>query len=838
MTEELHFRERILNFVCLLGMLAAVIALLSRLIEGMSGISVLFPLLMFLTFVGLLRISAMRIKNVEIITAAIIFAFGIVAFPLIYFSNGGAPGMVAYFTLAIILELLLLTGKTRVFALVLTGVSIVFTYYASLFLGFTVYPAGGLTNFQLFVDTLQSIFVVGFFIGSLVLFQNSVYLNEKKKSEERLAQQQLMSDISRSFISREPMGDLINAALARLGKFMEASRVVVAVFEQGSESSRPEYFWASSPEYAPDPSNFEYRDNAFFSQIHVNGALWGVMSIEGHEGFHEWKDTHAQLVSTVSSAISNAVARDIMEKARADALEQAIHASRAKGDFLSNMSHEMRTPMNAIIGMTAIGKAASDLERMQYCFQKIDNASKHLLGVINDILDMSKIEANKLELSFVNFEFEKMLQKVVNFINFRVDERRLNLYVNIDRNIPYTLIGDDQRLSQVLTNLLSNSAKFTPEEGSIRLDSRFLSEEDGMCLIQISVTDTGIGITGDQKARLFNSFEQAEAGTSRKFGGTGLGLAISKRIIEMMGGEIWVESEPGCGSTFAFTVRLKKGAGKQKSLNEEGVNWKNLRLLAVDDEPEILEFFNEISSTLGISCDLAKSSEEALGLLSSGYEYDIHFIDWKLPGMSGIELARHLHESESHGSVVIIFSSTDFSLIEDDAKSAGVDKFLPKPLFRSSFVDLINECIGVPKGDEGDKEKEAAESVDLSGHSILLAEDMEINREIVLALLEPTNLTVDCAENGLDALRMFENAPDKYDLIFMDVQMPEMDGYEATRRIRSLNTPQAAAVPILAMTANVFKEDIERCIEAGMNGHVGKPLDLDDIMKKLCSYLL
>ena len=258
-------------------------------------------------------------------------------------------------------------------------------------------------------------------------------------------------------------------------------------------------------------------------------------------------------------------------------------ASRAKSDFLSNMSHEIRTPMNAIIGMTSIAISATSMERVKYCLSKIDNASRHLLGVINNVLDISKIEANKFELSLISFEFEKMLQKVVNVINFRMDERRQQFHVNVDTDIPQTLIGDDQRLMQVITNLLSNAAKFTPEEGTITLEAERLtaSEVDDMCCLQISVADTGIGITEEQKTRLFHSFEQAEAGTSREFGGTGLGLTIAKRIVEMMGGNIWVESEPGRGSVFKFTVNLRTEG--QKRLLDDSINWSNIRVFAVDD---------------------------------------------------------------------------------------------------------------------------------------------------------------------------------------------------------------------------------------------------------------
>ena len=388
------------------------------------------------------------------------------------------------------------------------------------------------------------------------------------------------------------------------------------------------------------------------------------------------------------------------------ALKQAELASAAKSDFLSNMSHEMRTPMNAIIGMTAIAKSASEPSKKDYCLDRIEGASKHLLGVINDILDMSKIEANKLELSVTVFDFGKMLENVVNVIKYRADEKHQDFAVRIDEDIPRFLTGDDQRIAQVTANLLSNAVKFTPENGAIRLDAFKERDDDGAVIIKVEVSDTGIGISPEQKSRLFRSFEQADSGTSRKFGGTGLGRAISKRIVKMMGGDIWVESELGKGSTFIFTFRA------------------------------------------------ARAPEE---------DY---------PGLSPDAPSLPVQEAETY-----------------------------------------------------------------EGRRVLLVDDIDVNREIVIELLTPALLSIDCAENGAEALAMFAASPDKYDMIFMDVHMPEMDGYEATRRIRALDVSEAATVPIIAMTANVFREDIEKCLDAGMNDHIGKPFRIEEVMEKMRKYL-
>jgi CheY-like chemotaxis protein len=520
------------------------------------------------------------------------------------------------------------------------------------------------------------------------------------------------------------------------------------------------------------------------------------------------------------------------------AKETAENASVAKSSFLANMSHEMRTPMNAVIGMTLIAKNSDSIERKDYCLNKIEDASTHLLGVINDILDMSKIEANKFDLSFTTFDFERMLQKVANVINFRVDEKKQNFIVRLDKHIPRMLIGDDQRLAQVIANLLSNAVKFTPEQGVIRLDAQLSEEEDdGICVIRISVTDTGIGINEEQQSRLFGSFEQADSSTSRKFGGTGLGLAISKRIVEMMGGEIWVDSDIGKGSTFTFTLRAERAAGASSNLLRLGVSRDSIRILAVDDAPEILEYFAEIARQFGVFCDTAASGDEAVSLIEKNGAYNIYFVDWNMPGMSGIEFSKRIRETGSADAVIIMISAIEWSRIEDEAKSAGVDKFLPKPLFASAIADCINECLGT----EALLEAENAQPSKINrfeGYRMMLVEDIEINREIVLALLEPTGLSITCAENGAEALRIFSEAPERYDLIFMDVHMPEMDGYEATRRIRALDVPESKSIKIVAMTANVFREDIEKCLEAGMDDHIGKPLDFEEVLAKLRKYLI
>jgi signal transduction histidine kinase/CheY-like chemotaxis protein len=738
------------------------------------------------------------------------------------------------------------------------------------------------------ITLLALLFISMAFVISAGFISFFIYRKKEADFANRFEQQALMAALSRNFIdaSRDTY-TLINEALKITGEFLNTTRMLVTLPDANSDVAHAVYLWCDSDEIVTPPSVEGLGEilNSFppwqppdgtvpmiscsdtgheprykiletlqikafvMVPLYVNGKYWAALSVEECMQRRVWNESDRQLVSTVSSVIAGAVSRDLRERERNAALEQAERASQAKTDFLANMSHEIRTPMNAIIGMTSIAQTSDDAEKKEYCLTKINEASNHLLGVINDILDMSKIEANKFELSMVDFDFEKMVQKVVNVVNFRVGEKNQILTVHIDKNIPRSFHGDDQRLAQVITNLLSNAVKFTPETGTIKLDVRMEKREGILYTLRVSVIDNGIGISEEQRQRLFSSFEQADTGTSRKFGGTGLGLAISKQIVEMMNGKIWLESTPGKGSTFIFTVEMEIGPDRQETLLSPGINWSNLRILAVDDAEDVRDFFSELGEQMGFFCETAVDGQDAINHIEHNGFYDIYFIDWKMPGMNGIELSRWIKEKTVAGkgeretpgngdlpkSVVIMISATEWNTIEVNARRAGVDKFLPKPLFASSLVDCINQCLGVKPLEAAEKAPVAVDN--FSGRHILLAEDVEINQEIVIALLEPTSVLIDCAGNGADAVRLFTNDPEKYDIIFMDVQMPEMDGYEATRRIRSSGAPRAGSIPIVAMTANVFKEDIERCLEAGMNDHVGKPLDFDEVLEKLRLYL-
>ena len=524
--------------------------------------------------------------------------------------------------------------------------------------------------------------------------------------------------------------------------------------------------------------------------------------------------------------------------------EAAERASRAKSEFLSRMSHEFRTPMNAILGMVNIGQGSEDLDKTKYCLRRIDDASKHLLGLINDVLDMSKIEADKFELIEEPFNLDKMLKNICNIMAFDAESKKLNLLVSIDPAVPLELLGDELRLSQVVTNLLSNAIKFSSSEsGSVRLNVGMGNAGEGEAFdLHLEVIDHGIGMNEEQQAKLFTSFEQTESSIVRRFGGTGLGLAISKRIIELMGGEVRVVSKPGEGSRFSFFVRLKRAEGVGGQEPEDTDFCKDLKILVVDESQELREYFaKELSGFVGtVHC--AGSAEEALELAraakAAGEIYHVVFINYLLREPGGLASARKIKEILGGKAQTIIVSPPDRSVFESDAAAAGVAGFVQRPLFRSSIIRAMSEVMQTSaEAGRPDNAAPSDKEAQFCKCRLLLVEDIEINREIALALLEDTKLSVECAENGQEALDMFCADEDRYDLILMDLHMPVMDGLEATRRIRALGTARSAAVPIIALTANAFKDDVDACKAAGMNDHISKPIDVGELHGKISKYL-
>jgi len=544
-------------------------------------------------------------------------------------------------------------------------------------------------------------------------------------------------------------------------------------------------------------------------------------------------------IMIVLSIVAALIAASVLERlyGETDRLRMAAEiASVSKSTFLANMSHEIRTPMNAIIGMTSIAISADNSDRKNYALGRIRDASKHLLGIINDILDMSKIEADKLELHAGTFVLEELLQKIIYLNSFRIVERHQKLHIYMDENIPRELYCDDQRLAQVITNLLSNAVKFTSDYGRLTLRVSLSEDRGDKCRIRFDMTDTGVGMNEEQQTRLFMPFEQAESSTTRNYGGTGLGLTITKRIVEMMGGSISVTSVPSLGSSFTFTILAGKASGGAL-LDFVISGAEDIHILIIEDDDETRKYLCDLAARFSVPHTAVTSGDEAMSLIDEGDTFDMCFIGRGLSCENCLDLSSRIRDSGAVSKIVLMTSSFEWQEIEADAKDSGVDDFITLPVFPSAFSLCVRSYMSE---DEYIQEQDPeTEKIDIfRGYRMLLVEDVEINREIVLALFEPTLLEIDCAENGAEAIRMFEAAPDRYHIIFMDVQMPEMDGFNATRVIRACGLGKAKTVPIIALTANVFREDIEACLDAGMNGHLGKPFDFETVLVVLRQYLL
>ena len=569
--------------------------------------------------------------------------------------------------------------------------------------------------------------------------------------------------------------------------------------------------------------------------IIFRGGLWGFIAVNNDEE-REYTDEQVSLVAATALIIAANIIEREMSEVLMVAQEEALAGARAKSDFLSRMSHEIRTPMNTIIGMTKIADNSMDMDRLRYCLSTISTSATHLLGLINDILDMAKIESGKFELNELPFNIEQAVVNVCNFVIDSMIHKKLRFHVFFDLTMQLNFVGDELRLAQVITNLLGNAVKFTPENGSVALMINEIEDCDGAKVLRFEIRDTGIGMTDEQMSRLFSSFEQADGSISRRFGGTGLGLAISKNIIESMGGKIWAESTPGNGSSFYFEIGLKTPSGAETS---QEINLPDGFSVLIADEDELSGIYLKsiLESHENIRCDYATDRFDAVDMLRDSLEsktpYDLIFIDHDIAGTDWIETAKNIPGLFNPETAVVIAPFLVWNEIESDIKSCGISRNIAKPLFACDVRELLARHIGVA-------ELKAIESttneVDFSKVRVLLAEDIDINREIFITLFEYTGMNIDIAENGRIAVDKVKNNPNGYDIIIMDIQMPEMDGYEATRTIRALGVGNSAEIPIIAMSANALVEDVERCLASGMNDHLPKPIDADDVIKKIAHY--
>lgn len=536
------------------------------------------------------------------------------------------------------------------------------------------------------------------------------------------------------------------------------------------------------------------------------------------------------------------VAQDITEVKKKEEMEHqmlkeacdaANRANASKSEFLSRMSHDIRTPMNAIIGMTTIAENhLEDEERVKDSLNKITVSSKHLLSLINEVLDMSKIESGKIDLTEEEFNISDLIQNLLTMIRPNTQAKNHKLELNIAQVEHEDVIGDAMRLQQVFMNILGNAVKYTPQGGTLEIEiNEKKSEKDGYGCYEFTFRDNGIGMSEEFVRKIFEPFSRAEDSRISKIEGTGLGMAIALNIIRMMGGDIRVESEVNKGSRFTVTVYLKQQNTEAPDMEQLA----GMSVLVVDDDMMACEAACAILNNIGMKGEWVLSGKEAVERVveakRAGKEFFAVLLDWRMSDMDGLATAKRLRREAETDVPIIILTAADWSSVETEAREIGVTGFISKPLFKSRLVYLLKKIAG------GDTKKETAlEKVslcqDFNGKRILLAEDNELNREIAEEIIGSTGVTIECVENGLQAVERFkEKGSWYYDLIFMDVQMPVMNGYEATETIRSLEREDASQIPIIAMTANAFTEDMIASKKAGMNEHIAKPLNMDQLMK-------
>ncbi len=532
--------------------------------------------------------------------------------------------------------------------------------------------------------------------------------------------------------------------------------------------------------------------------------------------------------------------RELHNQQLTEALQAAQIASSSKTMFLSNMSHDIRTPMNAILGFTTLlAKEADKPAKVREYTQKITSSGQHLLGLINDVLDVSKIESGKAVLTMGEFTLDSMISSIDAIIRPMAKGKHQKFDITVSGIKHERLIGDETRMNQILINLLSNSVKYTPEEGFIQLRIIGLEQRSNQFEhLKIEVEDNGYGMTPEYLKVIFDAFTRAENSTTNKVQGTGLGMAITKNIVELMGGTIDVSSEVDKGTLFTveLELRIPDRTADRQFWAEKGIR----RILAVDDDPYILENIRTLMKDTGVITDTSTDGEDALCQIrqarENGYTYDLVLMDWNMPGLNGIETARQIQSQAGSGISILFLTACDWEGIREDAESIGINSFLSKPFFVSALKEKLLEL----RSDENTEKAPVETALDdsLEGRHFLVAEDNEINSEILQELLGGEGAVCTVVENGRLAVDTFAAAePGTYDAILMDVQMPVMNGYDATMEIRRLSRKDAASIPVIAMTANAFSEDVKNALDAGMNDHIAKPIDIAIIKKVLSKYL-
>lgn len=601
----------------------------------------------------------------------------------------------------------------------------------------------------------------------------------------------------------------------------------------------------------------EFMD--FIQPDHIRAALEDqlvisytyMINVDGHESYEmvkfagvrhpDQRDDH--LVHTVGACFTDVddETRKSIETnlALSTALDTAEEASRAKTAFLSNMSHEIRTPMNAIIGLNDI--AINDPEttpRIKEYLGKIRDAADHLLNLINDILDMSRIESGRMVIKKEEFSFSKLMETINMMFSGQCADNGLEYHCHIDPDISDYYIGDNMKLRQVLINILGNAVKFTPEGGKVSLDVARTNQFDNKSTLQFKIADTGIGISKEFLPHIFDTFAQENSSTTSRYGSTGLGMAITKNIVQLMNGDIQVESEKGKGSTFTVAVTLDDSSRSRKDDSSDEVRPEDMSVLIIDDDPVACEHAKLVLEKAGIAADITASGREAIEMVRLHHArrspYNLILVDWKMPDMDGVETTRHIRDIVGHESAIIILTAYNWDEVLQEALVAGVDSFISKPLFANQVIEEFASALKRKQSVYGSEEKKA----DLTGKRILLAEDVQVNAEIMMMILKARGMEAELAVNGRIAVDMFSSHEEGYyDAVLMDMRMPEMDGLEATRTIRALDRRDSLTIPIIALTANAFDEDVQRSLQAGLNAHLSKPVEPEALFATLESLI-